>query len=154
MSIATIQTPIGPLELTADGEGLRAARFVDAVAPPVPGPGDGVIAQAAAQLADYFAGIRTTFDLPLAAQGTEFQQRVWAVLRAIPYGSTVSYGEIAAALGDPKSVRAVAGANGANPLAILIPCHRVLAGDGKLTGYAGGLHRKEWLLRHEGALLV
>jgi methylated-DNA-[protein]-cysteine S-methyltransferase len=149
-----MQTPIGVLELTASADGLRVVRFVDALLPATPGGADGLLRQAMDQLTAYFAGTRTAFDLPLTPQGTPFQQRVWTALQAIPYGQITSYGALADTLGDPKSVRAVAAANGANPLAILIPCHRVLAGDGKLTGYAGGLHRKEWLLRHEGALLV
>ena len=108
--------------------------------------------QACAQLQEYFAGKRTTFDLPLAASGTTFQQQVWQALLTIPYGKTCSYGDIARAIGNPKGVRAVGLANGKNPLAIVVPCHRVIGADGKLTGYAGGLNRKQQLLALEGAL--
>jgi methylated-DNA-[protein]-cysteine S-methyltransferase len=107
----------------------------------------------AAQLGEYFAGERTAFDLPLAPRGTPFQLAVWAELTRIPYGKTVSYGEVAAALGkSPVASRAVGLANGRNPISIIVPCHRVIGADGSLTGYGWGLDRKEWLLRHEGAL--
>ncbi len=106
------------------------------------------------QLDEYFQGTRTTFTVELIPQGTEFQQRVWQQLLTIPYGDTTSYRQIAAALGIPNGSQAIGRANGANPIAILIPCHRVIGNTGKLTGYAGGLWRKEWLLRHEGALMV
>jgi methylated-DNA-[protein]-cysteine S-methyltransferase len=106
----------------------------------------------AAQLGEYFAGERTAFDLPLAPRGTPFQLAVWAELTRIPYGKTVSYGEVAAALGkSPLASRAVGLANGRNPISIIVPCHRVIGADGSLTGYGWGLDRKEWLLRHEGA---
>ncbi len=101
------------------------------------------------QMEEYFEGRRTTFDVPLHAPGTPFQQRVWAALREIPYGEIRSYGEIAAAVGEPKAVRAVGTANGMNRIAVMIPCHRVIGADGKLTGYGGGLWRKDWLLNHE-----
>jgi len=101
------------------------------------------------QLGEYFARIRREFDLPLVTPGTEFQNRVWAALRRIPFGSTWSYGAEAAAIGSPKAVRAVASANGQNRIAIVIPCHRVIASDGSLAGYAGGLWRKKWLLEME-----
>jgi len=102
-----------------------------------------------AQLAEYFAGTRTTFDVPLAPDGTPFQQTVWKALSDIPYGETRSYGNIAEALGKPTASRAVGMANGKNPLAIIVPCHRVVGANGRLTGYSGGLARKEWLLAHE-----
>jgi len=101
------------------------------------------------QMNEYFAGIRKSFDLPLVTFGTEFQKRVWNELLNIPYGSTISYKQQAAALKNPLSVRAVANANGMNRIAIIIPCHRVIGSDGSLTGYADGLHRKQWLLEHE-----
>lgn len=106
------------------------------------------------QLLEYFERRRTRFELPLAAVGTPFQQRVWAALLEIPFGVTISYGELAARLGDPKASRAVGLANGRNPISIIVPCHRVIGANGNLTGYGGGLDRKEWLLRHEGALLL
>ncbi|MFV8783287.1 methylated-DNA--[protein]-cysteine S-methyltransferase [Microbulbifer sp. SA54] len=109
--------------------------------------------EAAEQLRDYFEGRRRTFDLPLDAAGTPFQQGVWRALCAIPYGETRSYRELAEAIGNPKAVRAVARANGANPLSIVVPCHRVIGADGTLTGYAGGLEMKARLLALEGALV-
>jgi len=107
-----------------------------------------------AQLGEYFAGRRRTFDIPLVLQGTDFQKRVWQQLLAIPFGQMVSYLDIARALGNPKAVRAVGAANGHNPVSIVVPCHRVVGSDGSLVGYGGGLERKEWLLRHEGSLLL
>lgn len=104
------------------------------------------------QIGEYFAGARRDFDIPLAPEGTEFQRRVWEELRRIPCGSTISYAELARRLGDPRAVRAVARANALNPIAILIPCHRVIGSDGTLTGYAGGLERKARLLELEGAI--
>ncbi|WCO01583.1 methylated-DNA--[protein]-cysteine S-methyltransferase [Psychroserpens ponticola] len=101
------------------------------------------------QLQEYFEGTRTKFDLNLNPQGTEFQNKVWKQLEQIPYGKTFSYLELSRQLGDIKAIRAVANANGKNPLWIIIPCHRVIGSDGSLTGYAGGLHRKQWLLEHE-----
>ncbi|MBT2869015.1 methylated-DNA--[protein]-cysteine S-methyltransferase [Chromobacterium violaceum] len=110
---------------------------------------DAALAEVARQLAEYQAGDRQTFDLPLAPQGTPFQQKVWAALREIPYGRTVSYGELALALGCPDGARAVGRANATNPIALIVPCHRVLGADGSLTGYAGGLPLKAALLRFE-----
>ena len=113
-------------------------------------PGTNEFTQAAVQqIGEYFAGTRKTFSVPLHAPGTAFQQRVWAALREIPFGEIRSYGEIAAAIGEPKAVRAVGTANGMNRIAILIPCHRVIGANGALTGYGGGLWRKDWLLKHE-----
>ncbi|MBP4050779.1 methylated-DNA--[protein]-cysteine S-methyltransferase [Chromobacterium violaceum] len=110
---------------------------------------DAALAEVARQLAEYQAGDRQTFDLPLAPQGTPFQQKVWAALREIPYGRTVSYGELALALDGPDGARAVGRANATNPIALIVPCHRVLGADGSLTGYAGGLPLKAALLRFE-----
>jgi methylated-DNA-[protein]-cysteine S-methyltransferase len=101
------------------------------------------------QLTDYFAGTLTEFDLPLQMQGTMFQQRVWAALETIPYGITISYGELAQQIGQPNASRAVGLANGRNPVSIVVPCHRVIGASGKLTGYGGGIERKQWLLNHE-----
>lgn len=101
------------------------------------------------QLQEYFEGSRTHFDIKLDPEGTTFQKKVWAQLQTIPYGKTVSYQKMANDLGDPKVIRAAASANGKNPISIVIPCHRVIGSDGSLTGYAGGLHRKKWLLEHE-----
>jgi len=106
-------------------------------------------AQAIEQLDAYFSGALTEFDLPLAAHGTRFQQRVWTALRRIPYGETTSYGELAAAIGLPRAARAVGAANGRNPISIIVPCHRVIGADGTLTGYGAGVERKRALLNHE-----
>ena len=107
------------------------------------------MAQAAAELGEYFAGDRQTFDVPLAPRGTEFQLAAWLALRTIPYGETVSYGEQARRLGDARKARAVGAANGRNPLPIIVPCHRVVGANGHLTGFGGGIECKAWLLDHE-----
>ena len=111
-----------------------------------------MLEQTEAELAEYFDGDRTEFSVPLAPAGTDFQRGAWVALRRIPFGETRSYGEQAKAIGRPTAVRAVAKANGDNPIAIIVPCHRVVGSDGKLTGYAGGLHRKRFLLDHERAV--
>ncbi|HSR15339.1 MAG TPA: methylated-DNA--[protein]-cysteine S-methyltransferase [Gemmatimonadales bacterium] len=107
--------------------------------------------EARRQLGEYFAGTRRTFELPILAEGTEFQQRVWSALLEIPYGTTISYLDLARRVGDEKAVRAVGLANGLNPISIIIPCHRVIGSDGSLTGYGGGIERKRWLLQHEAS---
>lgn len=106
------------------------------------------------ELREYFAGKRRRFDVPVEPAGTEFQQQVWKAIAAIPFGKTIAYGEIAEQLGGPDLSRAVGAATGANPIPIIIPCHRVIGADGSMTGYGGGLRMKVWLLRHEGALLA
>ncbi len=113
-----------------------------------------VLERARQQLDEYFAGGRTAFDLPLDPTGSAFERRVWDALRAIPFGTTMSYSELARRLGDGRATRAVGAANGKNPIPIIIPCHRVVGSRGELTGYGGGLDRKRWLLEHEGALLA
>jgi methylated-DNA-[protein]-cysteine S-methyltransferase len=153
-----VDSPVGRLLLTGDEHALTGLYMLDAGAhsasvEPAWIRRPGGFGAAAAQLREYFAGERAEFDLPLAPRGTPFQLAVWAELAAIPYGKTVSYGEVAVALG--KSLvasRAVGLANGRNPISIILPCHRVIGADGSLTGYGWGLERKEWLLRHEGAL--
>jgi methylated-DNA-[protein]-cysteine S-methyltransferase len=151
-SFAVIDSPLGPLLLGAEGGALtllwmsplpeREEGVVDA--------GDqAVLAAAGEQLDAYFTGDLTEFDLPLAPGGTPFQQRVWAALVDIPFGETVSYGSLAVRLGRPGAARAVGLANGSNPISIIIPCHRVIGSDGRLTGYGGGIDRKAWLLDHE-----
>lgn len=153
-----VDSPCGRIALTGDDRALNGLYLLDAgdrsaVIRPEWTLSPGLFPEAAAQLAEYFAGTRTSFDLPLAPRGTAFQLAVWAELIRIPYGSTVSYGDIALALG--KSLvasRAVGLANGRNPISIIVPCHRVIGADGSLTGYGWGVDRKEWLLRHEGAL--
>ena len=155
----TIDTPIGTLRLLADGEALVAIEFPEHAGPPRPSGARAaqdapVLARARRQLAEYFAGERTRFDLPLAAAGTPFQRRVWAALSGIPYGETRSYSDIAAEVANVRAVRAVGAANGRNPLPIVVPCHRVIGSDGRLTGFGGGLPTKAWLLRHERAVLA
>lgn len=150
-----IDSPVGPLTAVADGDALIAVYFeAHGRRPAVTDHGarvddDPLLARVSAQLGEYFAGRRTTFDLPLAPPGDAFQQRVWAQLREIPYGETRSYGQLARALGQPGAAQAVGNANGANPISVVVPCHRVIGSDGSLTGYAGGLERKRWLLAHE-----
>ena len=143
-------TPIGDLLLTGDGAVLTGVDFLDRVADPVGQRDDGAFGAATAQLRAYFAGELTEFRLDLATGGTPFQQRVWAALRTIPYGSTTTYGTLATALGNSRATRAVGLANGRNPISIIIPCHRLIGADGSLTGYGGGIDRKHWLLALEG----
>jgi methylated-DNA-[protein]-cysteine S-methyltransferase len=157
MTVATlfVESPVGRLRLVAADGGLAEVAFAAGrrILPPATGDGAGnpVLEAARVQLGEYFAGRRTAFDLPLAPRGTAFQQAVWAALLAIPFGETRSYGEIARAVGRPSAPRAVGAANGSNPLAIVVPCHRVVGSDGSLTGYGGGMERKRWLLSHERA---
>jgi methylated-DNA-[protein]-cysteine S-methyltransferase len=156
----TMSSPVGTLTLVAGANGLAAILWED----DRPGrvklgrmeeqPDHPVLVEAEAQLSDYFAGTRTRFDLPLEMAGTDFQKRVWDQLLAIPFGETRTYGEIARAIGSPNAVRAVGGANGRNPLSIVAPCHRVIGGNGTLTGFAGGLEAKRYLLAHEGLALA
>ncbi len=155
MNYAIVTTPFGPFLLAADQHGLRHASFQEgtaAIDPPaqwVRHSDDEALDDAARQLMEYIEGQRTDFDLPLAPQGTPFQQAVWDELRQIPYGMRTSYGEIARRLERPNAARAVGAANGANPLPIFIPCHRVVAADGALQGFTGGIGIKEDLLLHE-----
>ncbi|MDP4790087.1 MAG: methylated-DNA--[protein]-cysteine S-methyltransferase [Haliea sp.] len=172
-----IQSPLGDLQLVAEGEHLVAIHFpgmhaegaveseterssgstaeslaTQAVKKTKESAANAVLEQASAQLAEYFAGTRREFDLPLAATGTEFQQEVWQALREIPWGELRSYRDIACALQRPRAVRAVGAANGRNPLPIVVPCHRVIGANGSLTGFAGGLAAKALLLTLEGSL--
>ena len=152
----TLDSPVGRLLLVASGRGLRAllwpgwdervpvGRIDGGNADPA-----GVLAIAVGQLGEYFAGVRTTFDLPLDPVGSEFQRSAWTALRSIPFGETVSYGEQARRLGDVRKARAVGAANGRNPISIIVPCHRVVGSDGSLTGFGGGIAAKAWLLDHE-----
>ncbi len=145
-----IDTPIGKLRLVSDGSALLRVEFQGQHGKDGVESEDPVLAQACLQLEEYFAGRRQHFDLPLGADGTAFQQAVWSSLRGIPYGELRSYRDIAQALGKPKAVRAVGAANGRNPLPIVVPCHRVVGSNGKLTGFAGGLDCKRRLLALEG----
>ena len=142
------------LHLVVTDLGIRRLGFGEPTIPKGASEPSALLAEAARQLDEYFSGRRRQFDLPLDLVGTEFQQRVWKIVAAIPYGETVSYGKIAEELGDPRRRRAVGAAVGANPIPIIIPCHRVIGADGSLVGYGGGLRMKVWLLRHEHALLA
>jgi methylated-DNA-[protein]-cysteine S-methyltransferase len=149
----SMESPIGELTLTAIGGVLTGVHMNEQRhAPKLPAGcerDDAGLAHVVEQLEGYFDGSLTDFDLPMTMQGTEFQRRVWASLCEIPYGETISYGELARHVGNPKASRAVGLANGRNPVAIIVPCHRVIGADGSLTGYGGGLDRKVWLLEHE-----
>ena len=147
-----VETPVGLLEITGSDREINSAFFVDERDPQA--ASTAYTELAGQQLREYFAGERNHFDLNLVPKGTPFQQSVWQQLLTIDHGQMVSYQEIANALGKPKASRAVGAANGQNPISVIIPCHRVVGSNGKLTGYAGGIWRKEWLLRHEGSLLL
>jgi methylated-DNA-[protein]-cysteine S-methyltransferase len=148
-----MESPIGPLLLAGDDSGLRRIGFPEGKNPPQPAPewqrDPQCLRYVAEQLDAYFAGSLRDFDLPLQMQGTPFQLSVWKALRDIPYGETISYGELARRIGNPKGSRAVGLANGANPIPIVVPCHRVIGSTGKLTGFGGGLRTKETLLALE-----
>lgn len=148
MENCTINTPLGIAKITGDDTGLSALTILsnaNAVSDTIPD----VLQDCVYQLQEYFNGERQQFDLKLNPEGTEFQKRVWELLEDIPYGKTLSYLELSKRFGDVKAIRAVASANGKNPFWIIVPCHRVIGSDGSLTGYAGGIHRKKWLLDHE-----
>jgi methylated-DNA-[protein]-cysteine S-methyltransferase len=153
MLYTTTDSPLGELLLLGDDEALHGLYMREAPKPVAIQPGwranDGAFADARRQLAEYFAGERTDFDVPLASAGTPFQRGVWSGLRKIPYGETISYGQLARRIGRPSAVRAVGLANGRNPIAVIVPCHRVIGADGTLTGYGGGIERKRLLLELE-----
>ncbi len=172
LTCTMIESPVGELTLVAADQGLRAllwpmelerelraavgvrpddVLWVDAAE--LSSTAQPILTQTVRELHEYFAGDRQTFDVPLDPVGTPFQQRAWMALRQIPYGTTVSYGEQARRLGDVKMARAVGAANGRNPISIIVPCHRVIGSTGKLTGFGGGLGKKDWLLRHESNAL-
>lgn len=148
METAYVKTPLGIAKIEGDQYGLTALTLFDSeekLSHTIPE----VLEDAVYQLKEYFEGIRTVFSLTLNPGGTEFQKKVWQALQQIPHGKTVSYLDLSKTLGDTKAIRAVASANARNPLWIVVPCHRVIGSDGSLTGYAGGLYRKKWLLNHE-----
>jgi methylated-DNA-[protein]-cysteine S-methyltransferase len=150
MHETTYTSPLGPIRMRADDDALRELTFAEGEPS---APAHPILAAACRQLDEYFAGERTTFDLPLRLEGTAWEQRVWAALQTIPYGETTTYGALAARLGAPTAARAVGSANGRNPISIVVPCHRVVGASGALTGYAWGVHRKAGLLDLErGAL--
>jgi methylated-DNA-[protein]-cysteine S-methyltransferase len=152
MYIDYINTQLGLMECKASDKGLIHVIFCGnetSKAKP-----NLITTECLQQLSEYFSGGRTTFDLPLDPNGTTFQKQVWTCLSTIEFGQTVSYGDIAHMVGKPKAAQAVGGANGRNPLTIVVPCHRVVGATGTLTGYAGGIERKLWLLRHEGIAIA
>ncbi len=152
MTWTAVPSPIGPLGLAADDSGIRAVRFTG---PGGPGGTHPLLAGAVEQLAEYFAGGRTEFALPLAPpRGTDFERAVWAAIAAIPYGETATYGRIAARVGEPDAARAVGVACNRNPVPIVVPCHRVVGAGGKLVGFGGGLPRKRFLLELEARVLI
>ena len=145
---AYLDSPLGSLLLEGDADGIQKLSVMeDPQDPSAEIPAE--LQSAAQQIHEYFQGQRSIFDLKLNPQGTSFQKQVWTQLAEIPFGKTATYMDMAKRLGDPKSIRAAASANGKNPIMIIIPCHRVIGSDGSLTGYAGGLWRKKWLLEHE-----
>ena len=149
ISVAFFESPIGNIRISAGDNGLTELVFADDDGSSATGAGNTILRACAEQLDSYFKGERTVFDVPLDLRGTPFQLAVWRTLLLIPCGSTWTYGKVAEQVGRPKAVRAVGGANHNNPVSIIVPCHRVIGSDGKLTGYGGGLWRKEWLLEHE-----
>ena len=151
-----IASPVGELVILASEVGVTGLYFghrIERAGLPTDDPSKVSLNAAQKQLGEYFSGKRRSFDLPLDPHGTDFQQSVWAQLRQIPFGETASYGDLAGRLGKPGAMRAVGLANGANPISIIVPCHRVIGADGSLTGFGGGLDIKRRLLEHEGALL-
>jgi methylated-DNA-[protein]-cysteine S-methyltransferase len=159
ISYTTIDSPIGTLLLTSTADGELSRLYMQDAPRPFTIPADWRrddtrSTAAIEQLGEYFAGERTDFTLPLAPRGNAFELRVWEALREIPYGETVSYGEIARRIGSPTAARAVGLANGRNPIAVIVPCHRVIGANGSLTGYGGGLERKRYLLDLEAGRLA
>jgi len=157
---ARLASPLGPLFACARKGAITGLWFEGGPHPPTRGPDwrhapqDPALRQLARELDEYFAGTRRVFEVAVAPDGTPFQQAVWAALRTVPWGATASYGAIATAIGRPRAVRATGAANGRNPVAIVIPCHRIVGADGSLTGYAGGVARKEWLLMLESGIVA
>jgi len=148
MQTCYIETPLGPARISGDINGISSVSVLDTqaeVSETIPE----VLLDCVTQLKAYFNNNLKAFNLKLNPEGTVFQKKVWQQLQHIPFGKTCSYLELSKQLGDPKAIRAVANANGKNPLWIIVPCHRVIGSDGSLTGYAGGLYRKQWLLNHE-----
>jgi methylated-DNA-[protein]-cysteine S-methyltransferase len=147
-------SPIGFLELSVSDNALQSINFLADNTERNQSVANEVLHQTVAELSEYFDGNRKKFSIPLNPYGTDFQKSVWKILREIPYGQTITYGELATKLGDHNKVRAVGKANGNNPIPIIIPCHRVVGADNNLIGYAGGITRKKYLLKHEGAVLL
>ena len=158
LTTAFISSPLGVVRITGDDAGVSTISCTDvsvdvrAEHQPPELNHAGPVQQAVDQLTAYFAGTHQTFDFPMTPAGTTFQQSIWRLLTTVPFGKTLSYLTLSRQLGDEKAIRAVAAANSRNPLWIVVPCHRIIGSDGSLTGYAGGLWRKQWLLEHEGSL--
>lgn len=152
ITTAFIETPLGIASITGDEEGISEISITNNTEEEHSNTIPEILKDAVTQLQDYFEGKRDHFNIKLNPSGTDFQKKVWKELTKIPFGKTVTYLDIAKNLGDPKCIRAAASANGKNPLWIVIPCHRVIGSDGSLTGYAGGLWRKKWLLEHESPI--
>ena len=143
-------SPLGNIKITSDNSSVTAIEFTALPeTTEIPNP---ILTLAKTELQEYFANEREQFTFPIQMNGTEFQQKVWSELQKIPFGKTVSYLQMAVNLGDVKNIRAAASANGKNPIAIVVPCHRVIGSNGDLVGYAGGLDKKKWLLQHEGVI--
>lgn len=157
MITAVFESPLGLVRVSGDEKGVAIITCTDSSAQEITPEISSVspivepVQAAVQQLKDYFAGSREPFDFPINPSGTTFQQTVWQALLDVPFGTTQSYLALSRRIGDEKAIRAVAAANGRNPLWIVVPCHRIIGSDGSLTGYAGGLWRKQWLLEHEGA---
>lgn len=148
-----IDTPVGRLTVLAGEHGIRRILWAGEAPPPEWVPGEtAALAEATRQIAEYFDGSRTTFDLPLDLVGTPFQRQVWMALATIPFGETISYAEQARRIGNPRATRAVGAADGRNPVPVVLPCHRVIGADGRLTGFGGGLDVKQQLLQHEARM--
>lgn len=153
--MAHLSTPFGELTVSATASAVVAVEFPGRAKTRVSDNSPtGVLADAVRQLEEYFAGVRTEFDLPVEVDGTDFQRQAWSVLSQIPHGQTISYAEQARRMGRPTAVRAVGAANGRNPVPVIVPCHRVIGANGSLTGFAGGLDIKTWLLAHEQRVAV
>ena len=147
MKTTVINSPLGFIKIEGNNDGIFSLNFCDSTSesPEVPPE----LEDAVTQLKEYFAGTRKEFTLKISPQGTEFQQKVWELLQQVPHGKTISYSQLSDQYGDPKAIRAVASANGKNPILIIIPCHRIISKDGGLGGFSAELWRKEWLLHHE-----
>lgn len=151
MPVAYYKSPVGITRITAENGFITSISIRDEEIEVLP-TDDAVLQQAIQQLDEYFAGTRKDFDLPIKQEGSDFQQSVWQQLLKIPYGTTISYGQQSKLMNNPLGIRAIASANGKNNLWVVVPCHRVIGSDGSLTGYAGGLWRKKWLLAHEASV--
>lgn len=157
----TVKAPFGTLTVVASNDGVRFCMFDNDAHPKsfegmeiTDDTSHPVVAQAIMQLTEYFAGTRTTFELPLDIQGTDFQKDAWHALAKVPYGATASYGQQAMSIGRPTATRAIGAANGRNPIVVILPCHRIIGANGSLTGFGGGLPVKVWLLEHEKNVLT